>query len=200
MSETYGGICPEKDTMYRWEKKVQRDWQHRVLHFSSKQTSFIQLENLGRQSLIQLTRNCTGEGYIYGEQLMNQASLASTIELKHQETQLRCLDDQNETITEDLLLRTKPGCIPIILQIECGLLNEKRHQLVQDAQDPLVVKMEDENYSRLKGTQFKTEEECVERAYKILLEIPKQKLKDAFNNWLERAWWVNQNSGAYYLY
>ncbi|KAA6403064.1 MAG: hypothetical protein EZS28_001422, partial [Streblomastix strix] len=21
MSETYGGICPEKDTLYRWEKK-----------------------------------------------------------------------------------------------------------------------------------------------------------------------------------
>ncbi|KAA6361025.1 MAG: hypothetical protein EZS28_043448, partial [Streblomastix strix] len=23
-------------------------------------------------------------------------------------------------------------------------------------------------------------------------------LKDAFDNWLERAWWVNQNGGAYY--
>ncbi|KAA6313285.1 MAG: putative mariner transposase, partial [Streblomastix strix] len=51
---------------------------------------------------------------------------------------------------------------------------------------------------KLKGSQFKTVEECVERACKILLEISKQKLKDAFDNWLERAWWVNQNGGAYY--
>ncbi|KAA6387697.1 MAG: hypothetical protein EZS28_016777 [Streblomastix strix] len=50
----------------------------------------------------------------------------------------------------------------------------------------------------LQGNTFKTVEEAVDAASKILYSIPKNMLYSRFEIWRTRAWYVNQNDGSYF--
>ncbi|KAA6381835.1 MAG: hypothetical protein EZS28_022638 [Streblomastix strix] len=50
----------------------------------------------------------------------------------------------------------------------------------------------------LQGNTFKTVEEAVDVASKILFSIPKNMLCSCFENWRTRAWNVNQNDRFYF--
>ncbi|KAA6360072.1 MAG: hypothetical protein EZS28_044400, partial [Streblomastix strix] len=50
----------------------------------------------------------------------------------------------------------------------------------------------------LQGNTFKTVEEAVDAASKILYSIPKNMQYSCFEKLRTRAWYVNQNDGSYF--
>jgi hypothetical protein len=51
---------------------------------------------------------------------------------------------------------------------------------------------------QLRGTTVETAEELVDEVTRVLATLSKEELRKAFDHWIERCGWVQNNAGEYY--